>query len=325
MNGCDIMERAMSVEERIRRAEERYNRKNRIQGNLNNGRYEKEYRNRYLEKNSSTSKKGSIKKLFMQMFICLSIYAFFYVASNSEYIFSDNFKNDVSALFTEKANIFDKYSSFKSFINEKVLNNDVNNSSENNEEIQKNENKEEKKSNDEEKKTERDNGENETNIDGKGLGGSEDEKSEKNNETETTQMQKDAEIIKSTISFIKPVEGRITSTFGWRNPSISTVPKYHTGTDIAVAEGTKIKSATNGKIILASSEGDYGNHYQIQINDVIIIYAHCKVLYLKEGDNVTQGQEIAEVGSTGNSTGPHLHFEVRFQERKVDPQLILDL
>lgn len=92
--------------------------------------------------------------------------------------------------------------------------------------------------------------------------------------------------------------GRISSTFGWRNPTTASVPKYHTGLDIAASEGTVIKSATDGEVILVSSKGDYGNHYQIKIDDIIIIYAHCKKLYLKEGDMVKQGQEIAEVGST---------------------------
>lgn len=53
---------------------------------------------------------------------------------------------------------------------------------------------------------------------------------------------------------------------------------------------------------MASSEGDYGNHYKIQIDDIILVYAHCSKLYFNEGDSVSQGQEIAEVGSTGNST-----------------------
>ena len=56
-----------------------------------------------------------------------------------------------------------------------------------------------------------------------------------------------------------------------------------------------------------------------------IIYAHCNNLYVKQGDKVVQGQEIAEVGSTGNSTGPHLHFEIRISERAIDPQKILEL
>lgn len=64
---------------------------------------------------------------------------------------------------------------------------------------------------------------------------------------------------------------------------------------------------------------------KIQIGEVSIIYAHCNNLYVKQGDKISQGQEIAEVGSTGNSTGPHLHFEVRFSERTVNPQSILEL
>ena len=63
----------------------------------------------------------------------------------------------------------------------------------------------------------------------------------------------------------------------------------------------------------------------MQINDVLIIYAHCQKLYVNQGDHIVQGQEIAEVGSTGNSTGPHLHFEIRKEDRLVDPQMILNI
>ena len=64
---------------------------------------------------------------------------------------------------------------------------------------------------------------------------------------------------------------------------------------------------------------------KIKIGNVSIIYAHCNNLYVKEGDKITQGQEIAEVGSTGNSTGPHLHFEIRLNEETIDPEKILEL
>ena len=151
------------------------------------------------------------------------------------------------------------------------------------------------------------------------------ETEENESTTEVSQMEQDALYIKSTISFIKPVEGIISSKFGLRNPTVETVPKNHTGTDIAANLGTKIVSATNGTVTLVCTEGDYGNHIKIQVNDVIILYAHCKELLVKEGDIITQGQEIATVGSTGNSTGPHLHFEIRYQDRYVDPELILEL
>ena len=113
--------------------------------------------------------------------------------------------------------------------------------------------------------------------------------------------------------------------FGPRNHTTPTVPKNHTGTDIAAETGTKIVSATDGTVIVAENRGDYGKHIKIQIEDVILVYAHCNKLYVKEGDTISQGQEIAEVGATGNVTGPHLHFEVRYQDRYVDPQLILGL
>ncbi len=131
--------------------------------------------------------------------------------------------------------------------------------------------------------------------------------------------------VKNTTSFIKPIEGTITSGYGQREVSKATIPKNHTGTDIAANLGTKIKAATDGEVVIASSEGDYGNHLKIQIGEVSVVYAHCNSLYVKQGDKVVQGQEIAEVGSTGNSTGPHLHFEIRFLEKTIDPQKILDL
>ena len=64
---------------------------------------------------------------------------------------------------------------------------------------------------------------------------------------------------------------------------------------------------------------------KIQKDDVVIIYAHCKQLNVTQGTHVMQGQEIAMVGSTGNSTGPHLHFEIRKEDRLVDPQLIINI
>ena len=162
-----------------------------------------------------------------------------------------------------------------------------------------------------------------------GIGGAVEENIEETLQVEENQnlSQEEQDIlnVKNTTSFIKPVEGTISSVYGYRETATGTVPKDHTGTDIAAITGTKIKSATDGQVVLASEEGDYGKHIKVQIGEVSIIYAHCNSLYVKEGDMVTQGQEIAEVGSTGNSTGPHLHFEIRISERTVDPQKILEL
>ena len=154
---------------------------------------------------------------------------------------------------------------------------------------------------------------------------SEQTQEEKIETPQLSQEEQDIENIKATTTFIKPIEGTISSKFGQRDPTTSTVPKNHTGVDIAANTGTKILASTGGEVVLASEEGDYGKHLKIQIGEVSIIYAHCNNLYVKQGDQITQGQEIAEVGSTGNSTGPHLHFEIRISERKIDPEKILEL
>ena len=142
---------------------------------------------------------------------------------------------------------------------------------------------------------------------------------------ELSQIEADIQTAKNTTSFIKPIEGIISSKYGQRDPSTPTVPKNHTGIDLAVNAGTKIKAATAGEVVLKSSEGDYGNHIKVQIGEVSIIYAHCNSIYVNQGDKIEQGQEIAEVGSTGNSTGPHLHFEIRVSERTIDPQTLVEL
>ena len=263
----------------------------------------------------------------MQIFVCLVIYVAFYSITNRDYIFSDNFKNDVNVFLKDKTKIYAMYENSKEFVNSRILHQ---NEEENNEVNNVNEQTIDDTNNIEEQQIE--NTSEQQELQSENIGGANESKeqtdttnTDNTENVEKSQMEIDADKIKSSISFINPIEGRITSTFGWRNPTVSTVPKYHTGLDIAAVSGTVIKSATDGKVIMASSKGDYGNHYQIQINDVIIIYAHCQKLYLKEGDSVVQGQEIGEVGSTGNSTGPHLHFEVRIEDRKVDPQLILNI
>lgn len=120
------------------------------------------------------------------------------------------------------------------------------------------------------------------------------------------------------ISLIRPVSGTITSRFGARSSIRSSA---HTGLDIATSTGTPIKAAASGTVTFSGYKGSYG--YMIVINHgngVQTYYGHCSKLYLSAGASVTQGQTIAAVGSTGNSTGPHLHLEVRVNGVAYNPQ-----
>lgn len=299
------MERAMSVEDKIRRAEEIYYK-----------RREQDIPMREIMKNPQKEKKNIklIKKMIRQIIICLLIYGIFYLIVNNNYIFSNDFSNKAKEILSQDINFSQIYNvisnKLKDIYNQLNKSGDIEN--EPNEDIK---NNEENIGGAEEILTEETQNQEEIPV-----------TEEIQEQTkELSQMEQDANYIKSTINFIKPVNGKISSGFGLRNPTTATVPKNHTGTDIAVETGTKIISATDGTVVLSSSTGDYGNHLKIQTNDVIIVYAHCNKLYVNEGDQVKQGQEIAEVGSTGNTTGPHLHFEVRYQDRYVNPQLILEL
>ena len=106
------------------------------------------------------------------------------------------------------------------------------------------------------------------------------------------------EKIKNSYSFITPVEGTVTSFFGDRQSVYQNVTGYHKGIDIGATSGTIIKASMEGTVIQVSSQGDYGKHLKIQKDNIVTLYAHCKKIYVKEGDIISQGKEIAEVGST---------------------------
>ena len=108
------------------------------------------------------------------------------------------------------------------------------------------------------------------------------------------------------IALAEPVQGTLTSRFGPRSRGL------HTGLDVATSLGTPVKAAASGVVEYAGYKGSYG--YLVVINHgggVETYYAHCSKLYVNAGESVSQGQVISAVGSTGNSTGPHLHIEVR--------------
>lgn len=117
---------------------------------------------------------------------------------------------------------------------------------------------------------------------------------------------------------VKPVSGIITSRFGSRESIRSS---GHSGLDIATKKGTNIKAAAGGTVIFAGYSGAYGNVVKISHGSGIkTYYAHCSKLYVKTGDTVSAGDVIAAVGSTGRSTGNHLHFEVVKNGMSVNPQ-----
>ncbi|HXV34436.1 MAG TPA: peptidoglycan DD-metalloendopeptidase family protein [Gaiellaceae bacterium] len=117
----------------------------------------------------------------------------------------------------------------------------------------------------------------------------------------------------SSSGFIWPVNGVVTSGFGWR------WGRMHEGIDIAAPSGTPIRAAAGGTIIYTGYMGGYGNITIIDHgNGLATAYAHQSAIYIG-GGSVSQGTVIGAVGSTGNSTGPHLHFEVRVNGSAVDP------
>lgn len=115
-----------------------------------------------------------------------------------------------------------------------------------------------------------------------------------------------------------PVSGTITSRYGVSSRIRSST---HTGLDIAAPKGTQIKAVSEGTVTCASYNGSYG--YLVKIdhgNGIETWYGHTSKMYVKVGQKVSAGEVIADVGSTGNSTGPHLHLEIRINGEHVNPQ-----
>ena len=117
-----------------------------------------------------------------------------------------------------------------------------------------------------------------------------------------------------------PTAGRITSRFGSRIHPVLGYRRFHAGVDFGASHGTTITAADSGKVIFAGWYGGYGNSVIIDHGGgLTTLYAHASRLNVREGQAVLKGQTIAAVGSTGLSTGPHLHFEVRRNGSPVDP------
>jgi len=126
------------------------------------------------------------------------------------------------------------------------------------------------------------------------------------------------------LSLSAPVSGPVSSGFGPRRAPKKGASTNHAGLDYAVAEGTPVAAAADGEVIYAGPRGNYGNRVVIRHADgTETSYSHLSAIDVKVGDRVRGGQAVAASGSTGNVTGPHLHFEVRQGGRYVDPRGVL--
>ena len=130
--------------------------------------------------------------------------------------------------------------------------------------------------------------------------------------------------MRGTGRFVFPANGSISSGFGNRIHPILGYSRFHAGIDFAASHGSAIRAADSGRVIFSGWYGGYGQTVIIDHgNGISTLYAHASRLLVNEGQNVQQGQSIAAIGSTGLSTGPHLHFEVRQNGNPVNPMAYL--
>ena len=335
------MEKSISQEERIRRAEEIYSRR-RYNNRYGESLYRSgETRNRYQPQETRKIKGKMINKMIIQMIVCVIIYTCIYMLQYSNYLFSKDMVDKTKEVLSYDISIENLYNkSNEFFLNlQKKFNWGVNN------EQNDNVNEEAQDQNTEETNIENSNAEsskntseaNNDNVDNSEISQNDASTEVTNNDTtqlavggadETqqeeakSQEEQDIEYVKQNVSIIWPIKGVITSRFGNRTPT-EIVTANHKGLDIAGNMGDNIVSAMDGTVVQYSEEGDYGKHLRIQSGEVLTLYAHCSELLVQEGSTVKQGDVLAKVGATGRATGPHLHFEIRRDDRFINPELIL--
>ncbi len=298
------MEKILNSDERIRRAEEIYARRKMLYDNKKSATVNVE----------GNQERSLSKKLIIQSIICIMIYGCYYGVKNMANFIPENVMYKISDVLEYDINIQELGDKLNSYIKQIDNENEI----------------EERKIENSEQETLAATdivGEIELVQDTVENALKEDEnqiESMEEDTTELSQMEIDAKYILENYSLIKPLEGEITSRFGPRESKYANVSKYHTGIDIARVIGTVICSAMDGDVELVSDEGYYGKHLKITNGEVSTLYAHCSKIYVQEGEHIMKGQQIAEVGDTGNVTGPHLHFEIRRNDVYVDPDLILN-
>ena len=280
------MDKLLSELEKQRRAENIYYSR-RYMNNNSNG-------NKYFDDNDASCDKKNIYRFLFKVLFFINLVIIIFCFQNVEYVFNREFISDVDLLME---NIKKRALSYETYVEENIENKIGDNEIVNNMETQ--------QLNNEIKSLE-----NITKVE---------EVVEK--VKEKTDEEKEIEALIGMYQFKNPIEenGVITSNFGKRNSDNENVFEYHTGIDIGAEYGTDIKSSVTGIVTLVSNVGDYGKQVRVRNNNVTTLYAHCSEILVKEGDIVADGQVIAKVGNSGNSTGPHLHFEIRVDDRCLDP------
>lgn len=295
------MERTILDEEKIRRAMEISQRRN------------QNYYTKSTARVNVNNKKdyGLFKRMILQIIICLLIYLIFYLITTTNYMFSNKVIETTNSILNYDINFKEMYTNIQNIINTKtpennqkidnvldgnVINNSVADIVEKN--VQAN------------------------NVVNNTLETKKEEKKEE--DKEKTVMEIDAENAKKICKFQKPLTGTITSEFGVREVIADGMTSDHKGIDIAAKSGTNIKAAMAGTVTVAEENSEYGKFIKITNGEVMTVYAHCKKIKVKVGDKVKIGQIIATVGSTGVSTGPHLHFEIRLSGRYINPKYVIN-
>lgn len=282
---------AISEAEKIRRAEELYYKR----------RYNQDYRS-IKEKNKKSFWGWVVGKIIYIGLIVICIWSY----NNRDYLLSEDFKNDFNTFINKQINIKE---AFENMYMNKEDENDA--SQENNIEVEL---------------------ETVDSIDNVvTLAKTNLQKTVYTSESTKTvsDFETISQYIKYACEFKVPLKKivSITSRYGYRTSSHKNVTGYHTGIDLAAPSGTAIYSAISGTIIEVSTEGNYGKHLKIASTydeNIITLYAHCSKIVKEEGDVVEVGEKIAEVGSTGNATGPHLHFEIRYKDEFVNPESVME-
>ena len=301
------MERIISEQDRIRRAEEIAGRR---KGTISA---------RNINVTNTKKKMPLLTKIFIQTVVSMCIFgmAYFLVQNNNPII--DNIRPvlatdiNIEQIYSELNNDFRSVTDwYNGFIN----NTDENMQGENDENTN-NENDNTSNETNTENSIEENEVIEETSNEAVGVGGSDEN-------ITLSQDEQDIAYIKKNVSIIVPVQGTVTSGYGPRTPT-DIISANHAGVDIGANEGTEIIAAMEGTVELVSSYGDYGNHLKITNGEVSTLYAHCSVICVNQGDYVSQGQKIAEVGNTGRTTGPHLHFEISREGRTVNPESIIEI